>query len=107
MHFSFEESETLDRQVSPCKNDGTDEARRMRDRIVDTFLNGAEGEMLECQNDDATIPCMIPHAQDLLTPDEQKSLGQCSTWLQYNCMLTRLMYEYRVTIQVVTNLQLT
>ena len=95
LHFSFEQSLTLDREVSPCKNDGSDVARRLRDRIVETFLNGVEGEMLECQNNDA-IPCIIPHAKDLLTPAEQKSLSQCSTWLQYNCMLTRLMYEHYI-----------
>ena len=62
----------------------------MRNKIVSGYLHDTTEEQFECENVDG-IPCMIPQAKDLLSLDEQKSLHQCSTFYQYNCMLTRLM----------------
>ena len=78
----------MNRPESPCDGDGNSEAKEVRDNTVKGYLHGIGGDM-ECQtvND---IPCMIPHAKDLLTFDEQKSLKQCSTLLQYNCMFGRI-----------------
>ena len=74
----------MNRPESPCDGDGNSEAKEVRDNTVKGYLHGIGGDM-ECQNVN-DIPCMIPQAKDLLTSDEQKSLNQCSTLLQYNCM---------------------
>ena len=79
----------MNRPESPCNGDGNSEAKQIRDTTVKDYLHGIEGE-IECRNSNA-IPCMIPQVKDLLTLDEQKSLHQCSTLLQYNCMLERII----------------
>ena len=84
----MKEKVTLNRRESTC-NEGS-EAQDIRDQTAKSYLHGMEGDMmLECRNV-RDIPCLIPHANDLLTLNEQKSQGQCSTLSQYNCMYARL-----------------
>ena len=90
----FKEKVNLNRPESPCNGDENSEAKEIRDNTVKGYLHGMEGE-IECRNSLNAIPCMIPQAKDLLTLDEQKSLHQCSTLLQYNCMLERLMLSVK------------
>ena len=72
----------MNRPESPCHGDGHSEAKEVRDNTAKGYLHGIDGE-IECPNVN-DIPCMIPQAKDLLTSEEQKSLNQCSTLLQYN-----------------------
>ena len=88
--FRSKEKVKLDRSVSPCQGDGASEARARRVNNVKCYLHGI-GVELKCHNVSG-IPCLIPHAKDMITINEQKSLHQCSTVRQYNCMFERLRY---------------
>ena len=79
----------MNKPASPCIEDGNG-LERVKDAIVEGFMNGIQGD-IECQNTYG-IPCMIPQAKGLLTLGGHKSLNQCTTFPQYNCMFHRIIY---------------
>jgi hypothetical protein len=38
----------------------------------------------------STLPCWIPQIDSLLSVELLKSMTQCTTWEQYNCMIDKL-----------------
>ena len=79
----------MNKPASPCIEDGNG-LERVKDAIVEGFMNGIQGD-IECQNTYG-IPCMIPQAKGLLTLGGHKSLNQCTTFPQYNCMSHRIIH---------------
>ena len=90
-HCSLNEKITLNRATAPCQEYEGSKIKTMHNYYVQAYLNGSKGGSMpvECKNV-KNIPCMLPQVKNMLRPDEQKGLGQCSTWSQYVCMRARI-----------------
>ena len=82
-NFRIQEKVKLNRPRTQCSEENS-QAQSLKNGLGNLYINGTE-----CQ-DVSGIPCMIPQAETLVTSDDRKHLQTCSSWYQYNCMLSRL-----------------